>query len=325
MQASTLILVVLSCQGYWLGGRSGTVSVQVNPEALPRLEQATFEWKLLHADVLLAQGDLAVSAGQRPAALSVKLPEVRVRTAMQLTHRLLNRGGTAVIAEGRSDIHLFPDDLLKPTARLVARHNLLVIAPSDHPLVSLLSEKSIPHDRADSVSPLARSRVMLIPSRPKPLTGFEQTALLNAAAAGSNILLFQQDGPDRLFNYKSVRRKAEGISWLQGRPLWRGLEANDLARWFASDQMVTALRVPVHDSAEKLAYWPPAENKVEQTVDSAVLSKPVGSGRIVVCQLLKTTAWSDDPRLQVVLANAIQYLADGPDRVEKTRLIGGKP
>ena len=83
------LILVLANQGHWFGGQAQTVSVQWATESPP--VEAVVTWDLLMGEVRLGGGRVALDKGGRPATINVTLPEVRVRTDLQLVLRLGQR------------------------------------------------------------------------------------------------------------------------------------------------------------------------------------------------------------------------------------------
>jgi hypothetical protein len=76
--AATLLLVMLSNEGYWFGGRNETIHVQwavKEPAAA-----TTITWQLVYADARLTAGQIVLPAQDRTGKIEVTLPEVRVPT-----------------------------------------------------------------------------------------------------------------------------------------------------------------------------------------------------------------------------------------------------
>ncbi len=69
------------------------------------------------------------------------------------------------------------------------------------------------------------------------------------------------------------------------------------------------MQLPADEPALEIAWWPRevAGNK-PAPIDALVLTKTLGKGRIVLCQV-PLGAWESDPRSQLFLVDALDYLA----------------
>jgi hypothetical protein len=92
------------------------------------------------------------------------------------------------------------------------------------------------------------------------------------------------------------------------------LDADDLKSWILGDAPeLLPIELPADEAALELAYWPPEiAATVPVPIDAMIAVKSVGSGRIVFCQL-PMGDWTSDPRSQLFLYNALNYLSTRPE------------
>lgn len=312
--APTLLLVLLSCDGYWFGGRVGTVSVQYNLEGDARSD-TVFAWRLMHDKVELDAGELKIDAkNKEPSQLRIELPAVRAGTTLQLRYKLLNAADRRELLSDESVIHVFPDDLLASLAAMCRENPLLVIGAATDPIVQVLADAGIEHHRSDTMTAIDGGDVVLVlpRTRAQELTGFEQTSLMTAAGRGASVIVFDQKYVSRLWGYNVARRIASGgdIAWREGHPLLAYMEPEDWSSMIELREEWSAVRLPEGDSSVGVVYWPPdaGKNDLGAPVDALMIVRNVdGAGRVVLCQL-PMDELQDDPRQQVLLINSIEYV-----------------
>jgi hypothetical protein len=148
-------------------------------------------------------------------------------------------------------------------------------------------------------------------------SAFVQGPLVNFAKAGSSVAVFEQKRPSVLAAYILARRQpaASGaVRFRPGHPLFAGLEEGDLTSWLTSDvELLWAIQLPPDEPALELAWWPreiPGEQPAP--VDALLVTKSLGRGRVVLCQLL-LGGWDEDARSQLFLGNLLSYLSTRPE------------
>ena len=319
MNLTTLLLVALSNDGCWLGGRIETVQVQWAVER--PIAGATFSWRLMCGEASLTSGRFALAAERRPAAFRVVVPRVRTHTAMRLVYRAEQEGKTKPIAEGSVAVDVYPDDLLAGVAKRLTSKYLFVWEQPDalakhlfvwdrpEALPALLKQAKIEATLIHGVEGLsfASPNILIVGSDRLGTDSADQQKLLDLAGAGAGVLVFNQTRPSTLAGYRLVRRAPPAkLDWQRDHPLTAPL------RWFdrshhAGD--VWAIRLPADEPALEIAAWPrEVAGKEPAPIDALVVSKNVGKGRIVLCQI-PLGAWQSDPRSQLFLADALDYLA----------------
>lgn len=319
MKELTLALVIaLSNQGHWFGGQPGMVEVSwATSAAAP---EALLSWELELASARLASGQVTLEADQPVTRIGVAVPPVRVRTAMCWTYRVTRPGIADVLTGGSETIHVYPEDLLAGVGKRLEGKTLVVCDRAEG-LPRMLAAAGILHtcidDDAADVGKLGTVCADVILVGPDWLTGspFSQTALLNQAQSGRSVLVFAQSRVRRLAGYALLRRaRPSRLEWRMDHALLEGFRAGgvqDWLRWPGDD--VWAIQLPADEPALEVVYWPretPGRDPVP--IDALLVVRHIGEGRIVLCQL-PMARWSDDPRAQLFVRNALNYLVTRPE------------
>ncbi len=306
MNLTALLLITLSGNGHWLGGRTETIEVQWAVEQpIPR---ATLAWRLVCGEAELAAGRLALPAERRPSVIRLGLPRVRVRTAMQLIYRAEQAGKQAAIARGTAAVEVYPDDLLAGLSQRMAGKRLLVWDLPDR-LPALLERSGVKHTVIASGAELQfiHPEMVLVGADRLGKDMQEQASLLNLAKSGASVMIFRQTGPASLAGYRVSRRTAPAQwAWLAGHPL-----ARHRRLWEASDTgpEAWAVHLPADEPALEVAWWPrEVAGDKPAPLDVLIVTKTLDRGRVVLCQM-PLGAWQSDPRSQLFLVDALDYLA----------------
>ena len=135
----------------------------------------------------------------------------------------------------------------------------------------------------------------------------EQAKLLNLAAAGASVLVLRQTQPDSLAGYHMARRTMPPkLAWAADHPLARHLRLRETP---SLGPEAWAVQLPADEPALEIAFWPrEVPGKEPAPIDALVVTKTLGKGRIVLCQV-PLGPWQSDPRSQLFLADALDYLA----------------
>ncbi len=306
MKVATLIIFVLSNQGYWLSNQPATVSVQWNAAA--GNPASDIEWKLMIGSVPLAGGRAAMPEGDRSAAIAINCPQVRVRTMLRFVYRVVQRDGGKELEHGEVPIHLFPLDLSRGWSDLFRDKKLAVIDVPEH-LPRLLDAAKVPYARFDDASRIDAADVILVGEDQLDDSTFGQAALLTLAQQGRSVMIFRQSKPTLLANYPVQTRPAPAkLAWKLDHPLFEQLAEADLQSWLIPGTSLQAIEIPADEPALELAYWPrETPGKTLSPIEALVVTKSLGVGRIVLFNV-PLGDWQSDPRRQVVLGNALSYL-----------------
>jgi hypothetical protein len=314
MGSAALILIVLSNQGYWFGGQTGQVEIQWTiKETLP---DAIFCWDLMAGPVRIAGGKLAIRSGDRPSILTIQTPEVRARTPMMLVYRLERQGDEKILATGKLVIHLFPKDIVKD---MIGRlKNVKIDLLDKHgKLADYLRKEKISFRSVSRLSELelTRSDLVLVAEDEIEKASFSSNVLVDLADRGVGVLIFRQTRCETLAGYPiSCREIPRQFEWRINHPLWSRFEREDLKSWFPENQrMQWAINLSADEPALEIVWWPGMSTGTEPVpIDALVASRRIGKGQLVFCQI-PLGDWQSDPRSQLFLASALDYLLLRPE------------
>lgn len=307
MKYATILIVFLSHQGHWLAGHQASVSVQHDRASARR--PMIFSWGLGYDDARVASGRISVERG-KSGTVQITVPNVRVRTPMQLVYRVQLADGGTLLEEGEKAIVVYPDDLLAGLDKRLKDRRLVVWDRADR-IPALLSKAGVDHLQIDDESQLALRRPDIILVGPDEMEDrpFGQDYLIGQARAGAGIFLFAQTRVTKLVDHPLGARESHAdLVWQSKHPLVEHIRHRDL------DSRKTPprpLRVTPDDATQRVAFWPRADSDA-QTVNSLVTVEKMGKGRMVFCQLDLGDLQSD-PRNQLFLADVLTYLSTKPE------------
>ena len=109
MKPSILLIILVSNQGYWIGGHEGTVNIR--PAARGGLPVADVSWDLTFNNVRIANGRVGLAHAEDPTILRIAPPPCRQRILLRWSYRLSALGTGKELARGEMPIQLFPDDI----------------------------------------------------------------------------------------------------------------------------------------------------------------------------------------------------------------------
>ncbi len=312
MNIPAVLLIVLSGGGSWLGGHTETVQVQwVVEQPIPN---TTLTWRLVCGEAEVASGRLDLPAERRPGIIRLPVPRVRAPTAMQLIYRAERAGKQAAIARGSVPVEVYPDDLLAGLAQRMAGKQLLVWdlpekAAQAAPLSALLKRSGVKHTviTGDAQLQFVHPDIVLVGADRLGTGVQDQAVLLNLARSGASVLILRQTQPASLAGYPLSRRTAAAKwAWQADHPLARHLS---LSTGPDMGSEAWAVQLPADEPALEIAWWPrELSGNKPAPIDALVLTKTLGKGRIVLCQV-PLGAWESDPRSQLFLVDALDYLA----------------
>lgn len=306
MKAAALLIVLLSNDGYWLGGR--LAEVRFEPTALARAGRV--HWVLAYDDIRIASGSVDVVPG-RTTAVKLSLPPVTQRTPLRFVYRLRDAAGKQLEA-GDAAVHVFPDNLLADAGVVLGRSRLIVWGHETDPLPTLLTRTSVPHLTVEGYATLRllRPDVVLIGPRSLDETRAEFRPSLDALArSGATIVVFRQERVDRLGGYPLIARTVPAtLGWQSDHPLLAPFSIEDLASLAPSASKQLALQLPSDEAPRALAVWP-AESNARQAgpLDALLVFRTVGLGRVILCQLPFGDDWVNDLRMQLFLRSALEF------------------
>ncbi len=310
---SSIIFLTLSNCGYWIAGTDGVTSVRwAAPDQMPR---ASLVWTLSIASVELGHGSVEILAGQRPTEFKITCPHVRVRTTLELRYRLVTVDGRQELTTGTVVVQAFPADLTNGwSARLAGKNLVVVDAPTGLP--TLFVAAGVPFSRVDDVSELQSQSpdVVLVGRDRLSASPLLNCALVALAKRGTGVLVLEQSTPDRL-TQAILRPKPERPTWRADHPILDHLSADDLASLASDlpDNIIAIQSLPARQ-IEQIAGWPASSPRTDDSAsgNSFFADQRTGRGRIVFCQL-RLGGWKTDPRAQILMGNALDFLS-APDQ-----------
>ncbi len=327
LKSIAMLIVILSNQGYWIGGRENKIEIQWSVET--GAPAAVLEWRLSIDQVPLpgGNGSVTLPEGMKSSTVSLKLPEVRVRTAMRWTYRVVSPDGKTEYGSGEAMLAVFPNDLLDSLPRMTSTKRVIVW---DHQgrLSAVMKQAGAEHTSIQSPDHAAMMWPDIVFVGPDTLTGApgEQTAIEGWAKSGASVIVFRQSSVRCLLGYEVAARSVRSIrlassihtdarlEYRLSHPLLLDLSAED---WRAMEDMLgqetLALQLPEDEAALEVIHWPremPGNKPVP--IDALLVTRSVGRGRVVLCQL-PLGPWDADPRSQVFLVNATGYLSTRPE------------
>lgn len=314
MKLATLLVIAVSNQGYWFGGEPATIACRPAVKDLPG---ADLIWELRLDGIALSQGTAAVPGDDKEAVIHLTPPKVRARVTFNWFYRVVERNTKKVFETGKIPLSVFPDDLLEGLARRLGRKRL-VICDKPRGLARALESAAIPCTEValDKLEFARADDIVLV--GPDLLTDspFEQGPLMNLAEAGASVIVFRQSEPGLLFGFPLMNRVApahpDTIEWRMDHPLLAGFEPQDLRSWIAGVSLLEVIQLPPDEPALEVGFYPREVAGDEPApIDALLVSKSVGKGRIVLCQL-PLGDWKKDPRTRMLLRNAIDYLLTRP-------------
>jgi hypothetical protein len=312
MRLATLLIILMSNQGYWIGGQEGTINIR--PAARGGLPAADVSWDLLWEGVKISSGVLAMAQGDQATILRIKPPQCRQRVVLHWMYRLSARVTGQELAHGDLPINVFPDDIVTNLAERVGQRRVFVWDNAGG-IPALLDHAKVPYTRVDAESQLqmVNADVVLVGQEMLDNSIFSQSTLMALAENGTSVMLFKQSRPQRLIGYGVSRRDAPTrFEWMRDHPLLHDFELDDLASLTAASRDFSCVELPANEHALELAYYPPETPGARLgPIDAVLLTRAFGAGRLVVCEL-ELGNWVEDPRSQMFLRNAIDYLLTAP-------------
>ncbi|MGD0770273.1 MAG: hypothetical protein ABSB42_18980 [Tepidisphaeraceae bacterium] len=313
MIVAALLIILLPQQGYWFGGEPQEIAVRWSTQSKMAVD---LSWNLMMGNIRLAGDTLPIKSDQDTTTFKITPPEVRIRTIASFVYRIRQHEGGTDLGGGDLLLQLFPRNTLSALAHRLKGKNLAVW-DSYGRLSDLLHGAKVEFTRTSDGTGLVATRydVILVGGDVLGPSPFAQQPLLDQARAGASVMVFGQReiGVD-LFGYARIDRKMPPrLNWRLDHPLFAGFERADLESWLKDSPDALAVHLPADEPALEIAWWPrevPGTQPV--ALDALVISKSVGAGRIVLCQL-PLGDWRTDPRSQLLLSNALDYLLTRPE------------
>jgi hypothetical protein len=314
MIISALIMILLPHQGYWFGGQPQELTIRWTiPGKLPT---ADLTWTLMFGTVRLAGDTVPIRAAQDAMTIKIVPPDVRKRTAVSLVYRIRQHDDGKDLGGGELLVHLFPQNVLAGlTERLKGKK--LAVWDSSGLLAGVLENAKVEFTRTKDGSGMSFTRydIILVDGNVLGRSPLAQQPLSDQARAGASVMVFsQRETSVALFGYTLVNRAMPAhLNWRTDHPLFSGLDPADLESWLHNSPEALAVRLGADEPALEIAWWPREVPGAEPVpLDALLISKSIGRGRLVLCQL-PLGDWRTDPRSQLLLSNAVDYLLTSPE------------
>ncbi len=309
-KVATLLIVALTHHGYWIGGQSEKVIL--HPAVQGGLPRAEGSYELRAGAARLAAGGIGPAGESGDLVVRLDVPKVFQRTTLSFVYRITVGGKE--METGQVPVSVFPDELLKGSDQRL-RGKKLIVWDTPEGLPKLLDRSKVPYVRTASAGKLQflPCDILLVGADQVDNSPFTQAPLLNLAEAGASVMLFKQTRPHWLLENALVGRKPPpALDWRMEHPLLSGFTTADVQSWIAEADSLEAIRIAARDPGLSIASYPRENARSEpRSVDSMLVTRSIGKGRIVLCQL-PLEDFSSDPRSQILLSNAIDYLLTPP-------------
>ncbi|CAN5476293.1 hypothetical protein BH10PLA1_BH10PLA1_06560 [soil metagenome] len=308
MKLAAAILVLLTHAGYWVGGHEQSVSLQW-PIDHP-MPDAIVRWELKLANVTLAADQIALSARDAIATIRIAVPPVREHTELRFVYRVLEAKGNRELTRGDIAVQVYADQL-KSLASLSAGSSLLVVDDVDK-LPALLKAAGATFDRADNNLLTAKQKIILFGENQLGDKDPAIEMLQALARGGASVLVLKQTAAARVWKYEYSMRDVTGYTFAADHPLLRHLPTEAWSTMLNDPPRQPALSLPVGEPALAVIHSPVEAKTVSIAPSDALLvTRTIGDGRLVFCQLPLNDA-ATDARQQQLLVNLIEYARTRP-------------
>jgi hypothetical protein len=324
---ASCLVILFSHGGHCFGGGPCAVSVTWKAEA--QTPPAVVAWSLSYAGTAAASGKMLLESRGAPAQVALELPAVRDRTKFTWTYQLLRKDDGQLIEEGSREIHVYPPIAWTELRSKLDAARVLLLGGSSG-LSRLLDNAQLRWQTVATPAELELRSADVILVAPDALArpGEGQAALLAIAARGAGVLVLAQSGLPTLTGLKTASHPPAACQWRADHPLLAALPTPVWQSWLETGATTAAaVTVPPTEPVLEVAYWPPmAESRALAPLDAAIVEKQVGRGRLILCQV-PASADLDDPRTQLFLRTALEYLRTDPrpTPARAARLPASKP
>jgi hypothetical protein len=312
MNMATIIVILLSHQGYWLSGMENQISVQWSAKA--GMPAADLRWELLVSNVKIDSGQTPMLPENQPTSVKIIAPQVRVRTTLVWKYVLVRHDGGQELDRGERTIDVFPDNLADGLAKRVG-DSQIVVWETGGKIAAFFDRAKTRCTKAADPDNIMLSKPDVVLVGADTLDGLpgSQDSLVGLAQGGASIMVFRQSRVEQLAGYKVAHRDAPAeLDRLPYHPLLSGFDRkmfDSIITMTRLDQPIARpIRLPADEPALAIIQWPreiPGDTPI--AIDALLVSKTVGKGRIVFCQL-PLTDFKYDPRAAMLLVNAVDYL-----------------
>jgi hypothetical protein len=310
-----LLIILFAHGGYWFAGQN-TVTLNWR-EPAAGTPASVLEWKLSYGMLQIAAGELDVAAGANQTSLKLQVPEVRAHTTLQWTYELHEKQTGKLLERGTREIHLVPPRLLEHAAPRMKNSKIVLVDQPDGGLATTLQAAGIDAHRVSAVGDLQllQADIILVAEDQLPDNPAAQEVLLTRARQGAGIMILAQHHASRIGEWDIRARKQQtALTWRESHPLFDCFPPATLDAWAnETDADAKVLALPADAPLLELGYFPretPGNTPVP--IDALAATQTLGLGRIVFWQL-PIDSWKEDPRGQLLLANALDYLQTRPE------------
>ncbi len=320
MNAVALLIILLSHEGYWISGSADEIRFEW--AAAAPMPAADLRWELMFGTVKMASGQTPMAPQGGKAVVRITAPRSGAcESALRWQYSVRSGADGKELDRGSLPIVIFPQNLMEGLANRIGLSRV-AIWDQKGDLVQALSDAKATFYRYTDASKLgfARADIILVGPDTLPPSSFDQGAVFSLAQAGASVMIFRQSRCKELGTYAVVRRTAPAnFDWMTDYPLLRGMDANLLGSLTARFNEFLAVRLPSDEPALTIGAWPrEVATANSAAVDALLASKTIGNGRVVFCQI-QFGNWQDDPRSQIFLMNAIDYLLSPPAPIRPER------
>ena len=313
MKLAGLLILVLSNQGYWIGGEQGTVTIRAAVEG--GLPSADLSWALLLDGVKLGEGKSHLREDGSDLTITITPPAPRTRVALRWVYRLASTTDNKTLETGELPINLFDNHIMDGLAEHL-RSKAIVVWDRPAGLAKIFQSAKVPFTAIASASELLALKPDVVLVGPDALDGqmFDQASLQSLASAGASVMIFRQSRSERVLRYPlQDRHPPAAMQWRADHPLLAGFTADDLRAWIEPSRDLTVMQLPADEPALEIGYYPSEVlSRQPGPIDAILVTRTLNHGRIVLCQL-HMGDWASDPRSQLFLRNAIDYLLTRPE------------
>jgi len=312
MNTLVTLILVISSQGYWLGGTTATVTIQWPIDAPPP-PPAELRWELRLGPTRVADGKADVPDARKTASVALAVPEVRTATQLHFIYRLIARHDGTPLAGGDIAVHIWPKSVLGDFTQRYAGRKVVLIDPQNS-LQPTLSAAGIKAERVVDAANIAllKPDVLIIAPQALPASSYAQPDLAALARSGVQVAVFAQTAPRALAGFTAESGDAAGdLTWRIDHPLLHNLDAEALNHWVQQNRPYVQL--PAGTAALEIGWQKPAvESDLPSPMRALLLTQTLGTGRIVLCQLPANDP-SADGRSRQLLDNVLNFLLAPPE------------
>ncbi|QOV89576.1 hypothetical protein [Humisphaera borealis] len=320
MNILALYVLVLSQQGFWLGGSDYAITFKRTDAAWPaNTESIDIAWQLRLGDEVLASGKLAAKKDESPT-VRLAVPEVRVRTELRLTLSV-SAGGNALLKD-QQKVEVFPRPDRQRLQRslggkriCILRRGKPVAGDADERLLAMLKDSGVVYEVVSDDTKLAiRSPEIVVVLASALPGGLWKDSLPELAETGVSVLVLEQRVAAEIAGYPLTPRKTiERIAVTERHPLLEGFSTREIEALLSGpSHQPIAMRLPADAPAQEVVYWAVPGGGPAMPIDCMIAVRTLGKGRIIYNQL----PWEDhaaDARAVTMLFSTLEWMVTPPE------------